>query len=149
MVIQDQGAASPVRIPVVLVIEIEDVGTQLPGAVAMRRDRAAGRCVVPMEVQAQRFDAQHAAQQVAIDGPLEFFHERLPGLGQFWLPAPLQDIAIMAGLSIETPAPEGFTALFHRWQAAAQVFVSFRRDELLDGKPGIGLGLLEIGRIKL
>src|SRR5262245_2619906 len=101
-VVEDQRLAAPARVPVLFGVEVEDVRAELLGAVAVRRDRAAARRVVPVEAQRAGRRVVEAAEELAVARREALVDQRDPRRRQLGLALgrPVERIAVVALLAV-------------------------------------------------
>src|SRR6185295_18035003 len=99
-VVQDQGFAAPHRVPVLGRVEIEDVGAEFSFGVAVGRDGATLRRVMPVKVKLDSASAEQSPQEPAVTLALEFGDELAPARLQVELITVLKNVAVVRLLAM-------------------------------------------------
>src|SRR6185295_7353564 len=82
VVVEDEGLAAPVGLPVLIGVEVEDMRSELAAGIAVGRDRTTVRRIMPVQDDPQRPAAEHALEEAAIGRAAEFVDKVPPGLRQ-------------------------------------------------------------------
>src|SRR6185295_13302625 len=99
-VVQEQGFAAPCRVPIFGRIEIEDVGAEFSFGVAVGRDRATLRRVMPVKVELDSASAEQAPQEPAVTLALKFGDKLAPARLQVQLITVFKNVAVVRLLAM-------------------------------------------------
>ena len=147
--VQDQGLPAPGGVPVIFRIEIEDMRAVLMPGIAMRRNGATGRPVVPMAVQGEAVASHHLGNELSVAAAAKLRHEVLPGPSHLQAIVVLKDITVMRPLTMASLYSEALFEEGDGREAFHQLPVVFVGEEPGGVDPWKWPGCLEGLRVKL
>src|SRR5690606_32220866 len=147
-VVEDEGLAAPGRIPVRFGVEVEDVRAQLACRVAVGRDRAPARGVVPVEAKLEGLGPERASEPCAVARALQLVDEALPAGGQRHAGLVLERIAVVTLLPMTPCLAEHFLEHRQRRQIRAQTLERLVAQQPGEAVPGVGTPLAEGPRVE-
>src|SRR6056297_3991077 len=105
-VVEDDGFPAPVSAPLLGRIEIEDMRADLALGIAVRRNRGAARCEMPVVGESEAAGVEQSRQPALVDRAVEFRDQLVPGRMDVQVSVVFQRIAIVRCLAMGALAPE-------------------------------------------
>src|SRR5215468_3940756 len=146
-VVQDQGFATPRRVPVLRGVKIKDVGAEFSFGVAVGRDGTTLRRIMPVKVELDSASAEQAPQEPAVTLAPKFGDELAPARLQVRLITVLKNIAIVRPLAMRALDAEHRLEHGDIGQVRQQPLVAAFGQNSSGVEPWIGFGLLELRRV--